>query len=108
MLEAGEVVGHAASDEHPEASEEFALLPQVGLTGLPNDIGDRRHGAVDRERPRLEVLPPAVGGREGADDQTEPQDLVAGERALEERRLREVGDSDIRFAGLGEGGEGQQ
>ena len=108
MLEASEVVGHAASDEHPEAGQEFTLLPEVGLTRLPDDIGDVRHRAVDGERPRLQVLPPSVDGREGADDQAEPQDLMAGERTIEERRFRQVGDSDVRFAGAGEGGEGQQ
>jgi hypothetical protein len=33
---------------------------------------------------------------------------MAGERTIEERRFRQVRDSDIRFAGTGEGGEGQQ
>ena len=61
---------------------------------------------MDGERPRLQVLPPSVDGRKGADDQAEPQDLMAGERTIQDRRFRQVGDSDVRFAGAGEGGDG--
>ena len=35
-----EVVDHAGGDQHPEDGEELALLEQVGLAGLPDDVGD--------------------------------------------------------------------
>jgi hypothetical protein len=84
VREHAEVVGHADRDEHPEHGEELALLPEVGLAGFPDDLGDVGHGLVDGQALGLEVLHPAVGDAEGADDEAEHQHVHAAEGAVEE------------------------
>jgi hypothetical protein len=104
VREHAEVVGHADRDEHPEHGEELALLPEVGLAGFPDDLGDVGHGLVDGQALGLEVLHPAVGDAEGADDEAEHQHVHAAEGAVEEAHRAEVGDLDVGLAGEGRGG----
>ena len=56
MGQAHEVVDHTDGDEDPEDDEELALLGEIGLTGLPDDVGDIKHGLVGRQILRLFVL----------------------------------------------------
>src|SRR5439155_26610717 len=46
MLEHAEVEGHDALDEDPENQQELALLHEVGLAGIVDQLGDLEHGLV--------------------------------------------------------------
>ena len=43
LLQTRKVINHAYSDEHPQVEQELALLQQVALARLPNDVGNVPH-----------------------------------------------------------------
>ena len=67
-----EIDGDDRADEQPEHQEELALLQQVGLAGLVNQLGDLEHRAVDGQALELPV-------DQQAEQQAERRDQDAGE-----------------------------
>jgi len=92
----------AGGDESPESDEKFPLLGEVGFARFPNDLGDGGHRRVHGQAFGLYVLPEAERAAEGAHDESCHQHDRASDIAAEEleRDGVEVGDLDIRFAGL--------
>ncbi len=98
-----EVVDHADGDQHPEDDEELALLGQVGLAGLPDDVGHVEHRLVGRQVLRLVRLDESEDESEDADEQAEIHDVNAVQHAAEhvEIHVAQIGQHDVRFAGEG-------
>ena len=100
MLENLEVIEDARRDEHPEDGEELALLEQVGLARVPDDVRDLVHGLVDLERLGLLILHPAVNRPQRTHDNAEIHQRVAAHGVPEEveRHLTQVRQVDVRLA----------
>src|SRR5207244_9562451 len=50
LLQHAEVQHHDGADQHLQHQDEFALLEQVRLAGLPDDLRDVGHRLVNRQR----------------------------------------------------------
>ena len=88
-------------DQYPEDDQELALLEQVSLAGLPDDVGDAAHGLVHRQGLGLLVLDPAEDGANGAHHDAEihqPQAAHASQTIKFD--LRQVRNMNIRLAGV--------
>ena len=48
MLENAEVIDNASRNQNPKPYKELALLKEITLACLPNDVGDRKHGFMRR------------------------------------------------------------
>ena len=101
MREAGnpisaEVGDDDRADEELEDQQELALLNQVGLARLVDQLGDVGHRPVHRQALDAGVGPRAEEQAEHADHQARQQDLVPGH--AEEVALVEVGQVDVHLA----------
>ena len=92
-------------DEDPEQEQEFALLDQVGLAGLPDQLGDLCHGTVDGKVFQAAVNNQSKEQPKDAEQNAEHQAGVATD--AEELDLREVGKLQIGLAGSSLGRLGQ-
>jgi len=99
-----EVEKDADSDQDPETDEKFALLEQVALAGLPDDVGDARHRLMDRQRLRLDVLVPTEERRHDADDQAAIHEVGAVHLHAEDVEIGDVDGRDVEIGLAGEGG----
>ncbi len=91
-----EVGHHHRADEDLEDEQELALLDQVGLARLVDEVGDVGHRLVNRQVLDGVVGPGAEQQPEDADDQAGEQDLVAGH--AEEVTGVQVGQLDVDLA----------
>ena len=98
-LQADEIINHAHGDEQPERGEKFSLLPQIRFARFPDDVGNLAHRAVDRQRAGADVFQEAERRADGADEQAEKQNRVAGDAAVEKIHLVERRQLDVRVAG---------
>jgi hypothetical protein len=74
--EPAEVDEDDRADEDPEDDEELALLDEVGLAGLVDQLGDLTHRLVDRHLPDLGVRDEPEEEPERADREAEEEELV--------------------------------
>jgi hypothetical protein len=74
--EPAEVDENDRADEGPEDDEELALLDEVGLAGLVDQLGDLAHRLVDRHLPDLGVRDEPEEEPERADREAEEEELV--------------------------------
>jgi len=79
VLEVPEVEDDRRGDQDPEDGKELALLDDVALARLPDDVGDREHRLVRGQRHGLAVLQQAEERAEDGDDDAAPEDVTAGE-----------------------------
>ena len=84
------------ADEDLENQQELALLHQIGLAGLVDQLGDLGHRAVHRQALDAGIRPGAEEQAQHADDQPRQQDLMAGH--AEEIALIEIGQVDVHLA----------
>ena len=111
LAQGAEVDPDHDGDEHPEQDQEMALLGQVGLAGLPDQLGDVLHRLVGGQLADLEE-----------DDEAEEQTQAADDQAQGKKECRptcrgtdvaQVGQDQARLAPAAFGGqrgrrEGQQ
>ncbi|MFN9956847.1 MAG: hypothetical protein ACK55I_27415, partial [bacterium] len=71
-VEEPEVDDHGRRDQEPQEGQELALLAEVALAGLPDDVGDVAHRRVDRQRVDLPVLDEAEERADDRDHQAAP------------------------------------
>ena len=107
-LQANEIINHAHRDQRPETGKKFSLLPQVGLAGFPDDVGDFAHRAVDGQRAGTDVFEQAEGRADGADEQAEIQNGQTRDRAVEKFHLFQSGQLNVRLSGPGREGRRPQ
>ena len=84
------------ADEQLENEQEFALLHQVGLARLVDQLRDVGHRAVDRQPLHVGVGPGTKQQAQHAHHQSREQDLVP--RHTEEVSLIEVWEVNVHFA----------
>ena len=77
LAEHAEVDPDDDGDEHPEHDQELALLQQVGLAGLPDQLGDLPHRPVDRQVAQPEEDDEAEDEAQCADDEPERKKVAA-------------------------------
>ena len=82
--------------KHLENEQELALLNQVGLARLVNQLGDVGHRAMHRQALHVRVRPGAEQQAEHADHEARQQNLVPGQ--AEEVALIQVGQVDVHLA----------
>jgi hypothetical protein len=96
VLQSEEVIAHATGNQHPERHEKLALLAEVGLARLPNDIRYIGHPLVHWQRLGLLVLHQAKCRSQQADEQAQVEDGHA--RNAAEVNLAQRRNLDIRFS----------
>ena len=79
LAEGPEVDADDDGDEDPEQDQELALLQQVGLAGLPDELGDLPHRAVDRQIAQSEEDDETEDQAERADDESVGKQVAAGD-----------------------------
>ena len=72
-------------DEDPEQSKELALLQQVGLAGLPDELGDLPHRPVGRQPAHPEEDDETEDQTQCADDQSERKQVAAADAVEADR-----------------------
>ncbi len=108
VLQPDEVIHHGHRDDGKEHHQELALLDQVRLAGLEDDLGDIEHRLVGRQI--LDLPPQKQADAQRADDdersvkqQVPGVDLGAGDREIAQAEIR---NGQIGFAR--HGGRAQQ
>jgi hypothetical protein len=97
--ERAEVHEHDGPDEDPEEDQELALLEEIGLAGLVDQLRDLGHGLMDRETPDSGVGGDPEHHAQDADDEPEQEKVVPVQPAREGHRV-EVRQREIRLASL--------
>ena len=95
VLQDAEVDDDDDPDEQLQDGEELALLEQVGLARLVDQLGDLAHRAVDRQRLQLRVDHQAEHQAEQADPETQHQEGAPVD--AHELGLAEVGQHQARL-----------
>ena len=90
MLQISEVVEDASADENPQQGQELALLPEVALAGLPNNVGDIGHALVNWQRLGLTILVPTKDSRQDADQQAHHHEVVALDDGIAKLKIGKV------------------
>jgi hypothetical protein len=90
-----EVEENDSSDEEPENHQELALLQEIGLAGLVDELGDLEHRPVNGHVLELAIDEQPEQHAEGADEDADHQQLIA--RDALERDRREVRKAKIGF-----------
>ncbi len=90
MPEAKQVIRDGDCDQHEQHQQEFALLDEIGLAGLEDDLGDIEHRLVGRQLFDL-VAQIQADAQRAADDQRPIEQQVPG---------RDLGPKDIERSGV--------
>ena len=77
MLENSEVIDNASCNQNPKPYKELALLKEITLACLPNDVGDRKHGFMRRQGLGLLVLQQAENAGCNTDEEPEVENPYA-------------------------------
>ncbi len=88
-------------DERPQDHQEAALLLEVGLAGLVDELGDLAHGLVHRQALELDVAGQAEREAAEADHEADEQQPAAVDHAADERGGAQVGQVDVRLTAAG-------
>jgi hypothetical protein len=95
-----EVVGDGDGDQHEQHQQEFALLDEIRLAGLEDDLGDVEHRLVRRLLVDLVELIEADAERPRDHQSTDCQEVPGADAAQAgEMTLVQVGDGQVGFAG---------
>ena len=98
-----EVVRHERRDDDEQAQQEYALLDEVGLAGLKDDVGDVEHRLVGGVFADLVEQIEADAQGAGDDAGAVEQDLPgAGAAELVVGAVAQVRNGQVRFAGADE------
>src|SRR5262245_53243603 len=97
MLEDAEIEGDDDADERLENEQELALLHEVRLARLVDELGDLAHRRVDRQIAELVVDHQAEEQSERRDRQTGKEQRVSVD-ASEKGHSAKVGKNQVRFA----------
>ena len=82
-IQESEVDDHRTGDQEPQERQEFALLREVTLAGLPDDVGNVAHGRMHRQRVHLDVLDDSEQGSDQRDHKTRIHERGAHDRLAE-------------------------
>ncbi len=98
MLQPQEVVGHGAGDESKQHQQEFALLNQVRLARLEDDLGDVEHRLVGGQPVNLHPEIKADAQRAGDDERAKEKEFPRADLSPEELEAAvypQIGDRQV-------------
>ena len=82
-IQESEVDDHRTGDQEPQERQELALLREVTLAGLPDNVGDVAHGRMHRQCVHLDVLDDSEQGSDQRDHKTRIHERGAHDRLAE-------------------------